>query len=146
MSFLGMTLPIYFNLGAELIYPIGEAHGTTLFTSGMNFFGLLIIELTKVIDLQNNGLLWTGVFQGGLLFFGLVFLIGRVERLKPTSNYSLLNTRGGGPIIQQNVCGGDSSRASICIKILKYNTRFLFENVVNCSKILIYNSSRFRKC
>ena len=92
VSFLGMTLPIYFNLGAELIYPIGEAHGTTLFTSGMNFFGLLIIELTKVIDLQNNGLLWTGVFQGGLLFFGLVFLIGRVERLKPTSNYSLLNT------------------------------------------------------
>lgn len=24
---LGMTLPIYFNLGGELIYPIGEAHG-----------------------------------------------------------------------------------------------------------------------
>ena len=24
---LGMTLPIYFNLGGELIFPIGEAHG-----------------------------------------------------------------------------------------------------------------------
>ena len=52
---------------------------------------------------------------------------------------------GGDPIIQQNVCGGDGSRASICIKILKYNTRFLYENVVDCSKILIYNSSSFRK-
>ena len=33
-------------------------------------------------------------------------------------------------IIQQNVSEEDSSRASICIKILKYNTRFLFENVL----------------
>lgn len=24
---LGMTLPIYFNLGGEIIFPIGEAHG-----------------------------------------------------------------------------------------------------------------------
>ena len=47
--FLGMTFPIYFNLGGELIYPIGEAHGTTLFTAGMNVFGLLIIESNKVI-------------------------------------------------------------------------------------------------
>ena len=42
----------------------------------------------------------------------------------------------GDPIIQQNVCGEDSSRASICIKILKYNTRFLFENLIECSQIL----------
>ena len=82
VTFLGMTFPIYFNLGGELIYPIGEAHGTTLFTAGMNVFGLLIIELIKVIDLKarldnpdsskNDGLLWTG------FFLGLVFLIGRV--------------------------------------------------------------------
>ena len=88
VTFLGMTFPIYFNLGGELIYPIGEAHGTTLFTAGMNVFGLLIIELIKVIDLKarldnpdsikNDGLLWTGVFQGVLFFLGLVFLIGRV--------------------------------------------------------------------
>ena len=51
----------------------------------------------------------------------------------------------GDSIIQQNVSGGDSSRASICIQIPKYNTRFLFENVVDCSKILIYNISSFRK-
>ena len=88
VTFLGMTFPIYFNLGGELIYPIGEAHGTTLFTAGMNVFGLLIIELIKVIDLKarldnpdsakNDGLLWTGVFQGVLFLLGLVFLIGRV--------------------------------------------------------------------
>ena len=39
-------------------------------------------------------------------------------------------------IIRQNISVGDSSRASICIKILKYNTRFLFENLIECSKIL----------
>lgn len=55
-------------------------------------FGLLIIEFVKIIEtnvalrsfvsfqnIENIGLLWTGVFQGGLLFIGLVFLIGRVE-------------------------------------------------------------------
>ena len=52
---------------------------------------------------------------------------------------------GGDPIIQQNVCGGDSSRASICIKILKYNSRFFFENLIDCSKTLIYNIPSFRK-
>ena len=88
VTFLVMTFPIYFNLVGELIYPIGEAHGTTLFTAGMNVFGLLIIELVKVIDLKarlnnpdstkNDGLLWTGVFQGVIFLLGLVFLIGRV--------------------------------------------------------------------
>ena len=48
-------------------------------------------------------------------------------------------------IIQQNVSGGDRSRASICIKILKYNTRFLFENLIECSQILLYNISNHRK-
>ena len=55
-------------------------------------FGLLIIEFVKIIEtnaaprnftsfqnIENIGLLWTGVFQGGLLIIGLVFLIGRVE-------------------------------------------------------------------
>ena len=55
-------------------------------------FGLLIIELVKIIEtnpppksftsfqnIENIGLLWTGVFQGGLLIIGLGFLIGRVE-------------------------------------------------------------------
>ena len=65
---------------------------TTLFTAGLNVFGLLIIEFVKIIEtnappksftsfenIENIGLLWTGVFQGGLLIIGLVFLIGRVE-------------------------------------------------------------------
>ena len=62
-----MTIPIYFNLGGELVYPVGEAHATTFFTAGMNVFGLLIIELIKLIDSKStandpntkNGLLWT---------------------------------------------------------------------------------------
>ena len=82
---LGMTLPIYFNLGGELVYPIGEAHATILFTAGMNIFGLVIIESIKIIDSEigsegsDFGLIWTGVFQGGLLFLGLIFFAGRVE-------------------------------------------------------------------
>lgn len=90
VTLLGMTLPIYFNLGGELVYPVGEAHATTIFTAGMNVFGLLIIELIKLIDSKarskgpestiNDGLLWTGIFQGGLLLLGLIFLIGRVHR------------------------------------------------------------------
>ena len=82
---LTVTLVHY---GLRLVYPVGEAHATTFFTAGMNVFGLLIIELIKVIDLKarldnpdsskNDGLLWTGVFQGVLFLLGLVFLIGRV--------------------------------------------------------------------
>ena len=65
---------------------------TTLFTAGLNVFGLLIIEFVKLIEnnvpprnsdsieaLENMRLLWTGVFQCGLLIIGLVFLIGRVK-------------------------------------------------------------------
>ena len=43
----------------------------------------------------------------------------------------------GSPIIQEKVSGVDSSYASICIKILKYNTRFLFKNLIECSRILL---------
>ena len=48
-------------------------------------------------------------------------------------------------IIQQNVSGGDRSRASIFSKILKYNTRFFFENLIECSQSLLYNTSSVRK-
>ena len=86
-AFLAMTLPIYFNLGGELIYPIGEAYATTLFTAGMNIFGLLVIEIVKIIESKvgsegldkNIGLVWTGAFQGGLLFIGLISFLGRVD-------------------------------------------------------------------
>ena len=94
-----MTLPIYFNLGGELVYPVGEAHATTLFSAGMNVFGLLVIESIKLIDSKassrgsdgtiNNGLLWTGIFQGGLLLLGLIFLIGRVHRFSTSSDHCL---------------------------------------------------------
>ena len=49
----------------------------------------------------------------------------------------------GYSIIRQNVSGGDSSRASICIKILKQDTRFLFEILIGFSKILIEHSVLF---
>ena len=63
---------------------------TTLFTAGLNVFGLLIIEFVKLIDrktvnleipqnLDNSNLLWSGIFQGGLLLLGLVFFTGRVD-------------------------------------------------------------------
>ena len=82
-TFFEMTLPIYFNLGGELVYPVGEADATALFSAGMNVFGLLVIELIKLVDSKarsrapeitiNNGLLWTGIFQGGLFFLALFF-------------------------------------------------------------------------
>ena len=36
---LGMTLPIYFNLGGELIYPIGEAHGQDYSNNHEYYYG-----------------------------------------------------------------------------------------------------------
>ena len=81
---MSMTLPTYFNLGGEIIYPEGEAHSTTMFTVGMNVFGLTVIEIVKVVEAkgneseQQNGLLWTAVFQGAFFLIGLLLLIGRV--------------------------------------------------------------------
>ena len=81
---MSMTLPTYFNLGGEIIYPEGEAHSTTMFTVGMNVFGLTVIEIVKVVEAkgneseQKNGLLWTAVFQGAFFLIGLLLLIGRV--------------------------------------------------------------------
>ena len=81
---MSMTLPTYFNLGGEIIYPEGEAHSTTMFTVGMNVFGLTVIEIVKVVEAKGNeseaknGLLWTAVFQGAFFLIGLLLLIGRV--------------------------------------------------------------------
>ena len=109
-AFLGMTLPIYFNLGGELIYPIGEAYGTTLFTAGMNIFGLLVIEIVKVIESKvgsespdkNVGLVWTAAFQGGLFFLGLIFFLGRVNDFDV-----LLRKYGGYRNIKHFACDRD---------------------------------------
>ena len=54
----------------------------------MNIFGLIIIELVKIVDTRAGlgkkdpsryGLIWTSILQGGLLLFGLVLLMGGVQ-------------------------------------------------------------------
>ena len=54
----------------------------------MNIFGLIIIELVKIVDAKagqgrmnpaQSGLIWTSVLQGGLLLLGLILLIGLVQ-------------------------------------------------------------------
>ena len=48
-------------------------------------------------------------------------------------------------ITRQKFCEGDSSRASICIKILKWDIRFLFETLIECSRFLKWDNSSVRK-
>ena len=62
---LGMTLPIYFNLGGELIYPISEAHGQDFSNNSQNHsmtlmpnklcdMGFIILLMSyKSCDLRN---------------------------------------------------------------------------------------------
>ena len=54
----------------------------------MNIFGLIIIELVKIVDAKagqgsknsaQSGLIWTSVLQGGLLLLGLILLVGSVQ-------------------------------------------------------------------
>ena len=54
----------------------------------MNIFGLIIIELVKIVDTRaglgkkdpsRSGLIWTSILQGGLLLFGLILLMGGVQ-------------------------------------------------------------------
>lgn len=61
---------------------------TSLFTAAMNIFGLVIIELVKIVDAKaglgkkdplRSGLIWTSVLQGGLLLLGLILLVGQVQ-------------------------------------------------------------------
>ena len=65
-----------------------HTYSTSLFTAAMNIFGLIIIELVKIVDAKaeqgkknpaQSGLIWTSVLQGGLLLLGLILLIGSVQ-------------------------------------------------------------------
>ena len=69
----------------------------------MNIFGLIIIELVKIVDTRagmgkqdpsRSGLIWTSVLQGGLLLLGLILLMGGVQdsQASSRSKCQILNT------------------------------------------------------
>merc|ERR1712176_1749108 len=84
-----MTIPIYFNLGGEITFPTGEAHSTALNAFTMNMVGLILVEFVKII-FDQNGFIWTAVFQGSCLLIGMILFIMVKEDLKRTHANNLV--------------------------------------------------------
>ena len=72
-----------------------------------------------------------------VLDFGGKFFRTGIQEPNEHHHQGEANIYGVYPIIKQKVCERISSRASISMKTLKLNTRFLLENQVKCSQTLI---------
>jgi len=69
--FLGSTNPIFYELGAELTFPVSEGISATLLTFVTNVFGLILLVVTPFLPVAwvNSVMTFTSIACTLLLFF-----------------------------------------------------------------------------
>ena len=84
-----MTIPIYYNLGGEITFPIGEAHSTALNAFTMNMVGLILVEIVK--ESFTDSFIFFRSVDFLYIFFIFLFMADSFELVK---NLSFISTRG----------------------------------------------------